>query len=83
MFIGIELVADRADNSPADPALAAAIKQAAMEEGLIVYPGSGTADGSTGAHVLLAPPFIYTEANVDELVDKLGRALNRATEQSS
>ena len=83
LFVGIELVADRTDNSPADPALAAAIKQAAMEEGLIIYPGSGTVDGSTGAHVLLAPPFIYTAANVSELVDKLSRALTTATMRSS
>ena len=42
-----------------------------MEEGLICYPGGGTVDGKNGAHILLAPPFIYTEANVEELVAKL------------
>ena len=31
-----------------------------------------------GDHVLLAPPFIVGEAQLDELVDKLGRALGRA-----
>lgn len=75
LFVGIELVADRSSKAPADGALAGAIKKAAMEEGLIIYPGSGTADGVTGAHILLAPPFIYSEAHVDELVEKLGRAL--------
>jgi len=71
MLIGIELVADRADKTPADPALAPRIKNAAMEKGLIIYPGSGTADGKIGAHILLAPPFIYEPAHVDELVTKL------------
>ena len=71
MLIGIELVADRADKTPADPALAPRIKSTAMEQGLIIYPGSGTADGRNGAHILLAPPFIYEPAHVDELVTKL------------
>jgi adenosylmethionine-8-amino-7-oxononanoate aminotransferase len=71
LLIGLELVADRADKTPADPALAPRIKEAAMEQGLIIYPGSGTADGKNGAHILLAPPFIYETAHVDELVSKL------------
>jgi adenosylmethionine-8-amino-7-oxononanoate aminotransferase len=83
LFIGIELVADRATNAPADPALAAAIKSAAMEEGLLIYPGSGTADGTEGAHILLAPPYTYTESNVSELVEKLGRALSKTGLESA
>jgi hypothetical protein len=42
-----------------------------MKNGLIIYPGGGTADGKSGAHILLAPPFIYNSDNVGELVDKL------------
>jgi adenosylmethionine-8-amino-7-oxononanoate aminotransferase len=75
LLIGIELVADRVSNAPADPALASAIKNAAMDEGLIIYPGGGTADGVSGAHVMLAPPFIFTKDHVDELVTKLGKVL--------
>jgi adenosylmethionine-8-amino-7-oxononanoate aminotransferase len=71
LLIAIELVADRADKTPADPALAPRIKNAAMEQGLIIYPGSGTADGRNGAHILIAPPFIYETAHVDELITKL------------
>ena len=36
---------------------------------------SGTLDGRRGDHVLLAPPFIIEEAQLDELVDKLDRAI--------
>jgi adenosylmethionine-8-amino-7-oxononanoate aminotransferase len=75
LLIGIELVADRNDKTPADPALATLIKKAAMEAGLIIYPGAGTADGRVGAHVLLAPPFIYQSEHVDELVTKLSGVL--------
>ena len=80
LFIGLELVADRDSKEPFDPALKlnAKLKSAAMAEGLICYPGSGTADGRRGDHVLLAPPFIYQDAHSDELVEKLGRALETA-----
>jgi adenosylmethionine-8-amino-7-oxononanoate aminotransferase len=75
LLIGIELVVDREGNAPADAALASVIKNAAMDEGLILYPGGGTADGASGAHIMLAPPFIYNEDHVDELVTKLGKVL--------
>ncbi len=75
LLIGIELVTDRDSNAPADAALAGVIKNAAMDEGLIIYPGGGTADGVSGAHIMLAPPFIYSKDNVDELITKLGRVL--------
>ena len=75
LFVGIELVADRADKRPAAAALAGTIKNVAMEHGLIIYPGGGTADGAVGAHILLAPPFIYDTRNVDELVGKLRTVL--------
>jgi adenosylmethionine-8-amino-7-oxononanoate aminotransferase len=73
LFVGIELVKDRATRLPpsAGTGLPAKLKNRAMEEGLVCYPGGGTVDGKDGAHILLAPPFIYTEANVEELVAKL------------
>lgn len=76
LFIGIELVADRASKAPAERSLAGRIKQEAMNNGLIIYPGGGCADGKSGAHVLLAPPFIYSSDNVDELVGKLRLVLD-------
>jgi adenosylmethionine-8-amino-7-oxononanoate aminotransferase len=77
LFRGIELVADRESKTPFDPALgvAAKIKKAAMAEGLICYPMSGTRDGKAGDHILLAPPFIIEEEQIDELIAKLGRAM--------
>jgi adenosylmethionine-8-amino-7-oxononanoate aminotransferase len=71
LFIGIELVEDRDTKKPVDRAYGGRLKQAAMDNGLIIYPGGRTADGDQGAHILLAPPFIYNEAHVDELVSKL------------
>ncbi len=79
LFLGLELVADRATKEPFDPALrvAARLKAAAFDEGLICYPMSGTIDGQRGDHVLLAPPFIIEEGHVDEITGKLALALER------
>ncbi len=78
LFRGIELVADRDSKTPFDPAhgVAGKIKKAAMAEGLICYPMSGTRDGKNGDHILLAPPFIIEEAQIDELVSKLAKAID-------
>ncbi|MEL7300726.1 MAG: aspartate aminotransferase family protein [Pseudomonadota bacterium] len=80
LFRAIELVEDRASKRPFDPArkLHAKIKSAAMEEGLVVYPAGGTVDGKSGDHVLIAPPFIIEDGQIDELVHKLSRSVERA-----
>jgi adenosylmethionine-8-amino-7-oxononanoate aminotransferase len=80
LFRGLELVADRESKEHFDPSrgLAAKVKKAAFEAGLICYPMSGTIDGRRGDHILLAPPFIITEDQIGELTAKLGIALDRA-----
>ncbi|KAB8041822.1 aspartate aminotransferase family protein [Janthinobacterium aquaticum] len=78
LFVGIELVQDRASKQPFDPALRlhARIKSRAMQAGLMCYPMGGTIDGQHGDHVLLAPPYIIDSRHVDEIVDKLGMAID-------
>ncbi|NCQ25147.1 MAG: aspartate aminotransferase family protein [Rhodobacteraceae bacterium CG17_big_fil_post_rev_8_21_14_2_50_63_15] len=77
MFRGLEIVEDRASKAPFSPEreINKALKKAAFEAGLICYPMGGTIDGRQGDHVLLAPPFILTEAQIEELTDKLSAAL--------
>jgi hypothetical protein len=73
LLVGVELVASQATKAPLDPARRthAAIKAAAMERGLLVYPMGGTVDGIRGDHVLVAPPFICTTQEIDLIVDRL------------
>jgi adenosylmethionine-8-amino-7-oxononanoate aminotransferase len=80
LLVALELVADRRSKTPfpAERRLWAKIKALALEEGLICYPGGGTADGIAGDHVLLAPPYIVSDGELDEMVDKLSRAIDRA-----
>lgn len=77
LFWGLELVADRETKQPFDPALGLAgkIKKAAFAEGLLCYPMPGTRDGRIGDHVMLAPPFIATEAELDDMTGRLERAM--------
>ena len=81
LFQGIEIVADRETKSPYAPErrVAARIKSAAFDSGLICYPMAGTRDGKHGDHILLAPPFILGDEQVSEMTDKLSGALVKAT----
>jgi len=80
LFMAVELVRDRATKSPFDPALTlhAKVKARAMANGLLVYPMGGTIDGQQGDHVLLAPPFIVTESDVDQIVERLQSSIDQA-----
>jgi adenosylmethionine-8-amino-7-oxononanoate aminotransferase len=85
LFIGLEFVNDRETQAPFDPALQvhARLKRAAMDEGLMCYPMGGTIDGRRGDHVLLAPPFIISEDDLEEIVLRLDRALGRTLETAT
>lgn len=80
LFVGVELVRDRASRGPFDPQLRlhAAIKHEAMARGLMAYPMGGTIDGMNGDHVLLAPPFICTSRDIERIVERLGEAIDAA-----
>jgi adenosylmethionine-8-amino-7-oxononanoate aminotransferase len=81
LLLGVEFVRDRVTKEPFDPSfkLHARIKSTAMDQGLLVYPMGGTIDGHTGDHVLIAPPFIVAESDIDQIVDRLELAINYAT----
>jgi len=80
LFRALELVADRETKAPLDPLRKthARIKREAMARGLMVYPMGGTIDGKSGDHVLLAPPFIVTEADIGRIVARLADSVEAA-----
>jgi len=84
LFWGIELVQDRASKQPLDPArkVHARIKKEAMARGLMVYPMGGTVDGRYGDHVLLAPPFITSDSELAQIVERLEAAIRAALSSS-
>jgi adenosylmethionine-8-amino-7-oxononanoate aminotransferase len=84
LFMGLELVQDRTSKQTFDPALSlhARVKREAMARGLMVYPMGGTIDGRQGDHVLLAPPFIITDDELDQLTERLAGAIDAAIAQA-
>jgi len=79
LLLGLELVADRETKATLDPAKKTwlKIRQTAMEKGLLCYPGGGCIDGKNGDHIILAPAYNIPDAQLDEIVDKLGRSLDQ------
>jgi adenosylmethionine-8-amino-7-oxononanoate aminotransferase len=82
LFWGLEFVADRDSKQAFDPnlQLAKKFKQIAFDRGLMIYPMSGTIDGIQGDHILLAPPYIFGDSHLDELMDKLHLTIEDAVQ---
>ncbi len=78
LFRGLEIVENRRIKQPFDPALKVNVrlKNEAFEKGLICYPMGGTIDGYWGDHILLAPPFIASNNDIDKIVGILEVVIN-------
>jgi adenosylmethionine-8-amino-7-oxononanoate aminotransferase len=76
----VEFVADKATKRPIDPAqgFSARVGAAAMKRGLLVYPMQGSVDGCAGDHILLAPPAVISQAQIDWAVEELAAAIREA-----
>jgi adenosylmethionine-8-amino-7-oxononanoate aminotransferase len=79
LLLGIEFVKDKATREPfpKEASIAERIRQAALDENVVVYPTQGCVDGTNGDHVLLAPPFIISRKESAQLARSLQCALQR------
>jgi adenosylmethionine-8-amino-7-oxononanoate aminotransferase len=79
LLAGVELVADAGTREPfpAPAAIAARATRLALDEGVIVYPCSGGVDGESGDYLLLAPPFVTSDEDLERMAERTGRALAR------
>ena len=77
LFQAVELVQDRETKAPFTAAnkISGRLKAEAMARGLCCYPSSGTVDGRAGDHVMLAPPFVVSDAELDMIVERLKGAV--------
>ena len=78
LFFALEFVSDRAQRTPFAPsrAIAEHVKQAALDRGLALYPCTGTVDGVSGDHIIVAPPYIVSDDELGEIVGRLGDAVD-------
>jgi adenosylmethionine-8-amino-7-oxononanoate aminotransferase len=81
LMVGLELVEDRETRRafPRAARLTEAIVRAARDAGVLVYSGTGTANGVDGDTILLGPPFVVTDDELDRIVDAVGGAVDTAT----
>jgi adenosylmethionine-8-amino-7-oxononanoate aminotransferase len=73
----VEFVRDRERRTPfpAEYCFVERLSASLLERGVLVYPMRGTADGVSGEHIMLAPPFVIEQAQIDLLVRELGEAI--------
>src|SRR6476646_7041629 len=80
LLVGIELVADRDTREPFPRAarVTEAVVGAARERGLLVSSGTGNANGVDGDTILLGPPFVVTDAELERIATTLAAAIETA-----
>jgi adenosylmethionine-8-amino-7-oxononanoate aminotransferase len=78
LLLALELVVDRATKAPFGAVLQLheRAKAEAFARGLLIYPGGGTADGRSGDHILLAPPYNVSNEELEMIVDMLSDTLD-------
>ncbi len=81
LLVGIELVADRERRTPFPRAerRTEATVAAARARGILVYSGTGNANGVDGDLIVLGPPFVATEAELEAIADGVAGAIDAAT----
>jgi hypothetical protein len=81
LMVGVEFVADRATRRafPRTARIAETVVRAAKERGVLVYMGTGNADGVDGDTILLGPPFVIDDDELQRVADVLAEAIEAAT----
>jgi adenosylmethionine-8-amino-7-oxononanoate aminotransferase len=80
LMVGVELVRDRATKVPfpRSAKLVESVLRIARNHGLLLYSGTGNANGTDGDIVLMGPPFVITDEELVRLADGLLDALDQA-----
>ena len=85
LMVGVEFVDDRATRRPFPRAarIAESVLGAARERGVLVYMGTGNADGVDGDTILLGPPFVITDDEIQRVAKVIAEAVDVATASES
>jgi adenosylmethionine-8-amino-7-oxononanoate aminotransferase len=79
LLTGIEFVAEKDTRAPfpRGKKLAEGLIAALFAEGVVVWPNVGQANGTDGDLIMIGPPLVIDEAQIDELVSTLARVIGR------
>ncbi len=84
-LLGIEFVKNQETREPFNfkesGKIAGLIAKKAFGNGLIIYPGGGTVDGHLGDHILVAPPFVISKNEINEMVSILDQTIGEVTKE--
>jgi hypothetical protein len=80
LMVGVEFVADRESRAPypRSERVTERVIRAARDAGLVLYPSTGLADGTNGDAILMGPPFVITDDELQAIVDRLSGAIEAA-----
>ena len=86
LFWAIEFVADKATKTPLDPALKVSerLHDKGMKQGydISLFHATGSANsGWAGDHILIMPPYIVDQSDVEEIVDRVARVVEDVFEE--
>ncbi len=81
LMVGVEFVADRSTRRafPREAKVAEAVLKAARDRGVLAYWGTGNADGVDGDSILLGPPFVITDDELQRVAEVLAESIDEAT----
>lgn len=85
LLAGVEFVRDKSTRTPfaRELGLAERFTENAQSRGLIVWPNVGQADGTNGDLVMIAPPFVVSREEIEEIVSRFAAALERTLKEIS
>ena len=77
LMLGVELVEDRESKAafPRATRVTETVVKAAKERGVLLYSGTGLADGTDGDSILLGPPFVVTESELATIARVVAEAV--------
>jgi len=83
LMCGLEFVKDKRTKEafPLSAGVGPRVIAKAMEKGLIIYPAMGGLNGVAGDAVIIAPPFVITREEIDELMAILKEAIADVQEE--
>ena len=83
LMTAIEFVKDQKTREPFQRSerITEKVIDLAFENGLVLYPGTGFVDGVNGDMVMLGPPFVIEEVQIDEMMDILKKTFAKLSPQ--